>query len=184
MRPTRATLLVAAVAGALLAVPAGTAQANPFPNNYDSAVADSSLHVFCTTSGFTTDRTIATYAMDVLDSTTDMFDSDSGSCSSSSDDVWWWETNLPGTLRGQRTCFSHSSPGVCDSSDIDLDIAQLDVGSNDWYDRRKTSVHELGHSVGLGHDSISAMISGEIPSTALQWRRYSAHDIGHINAQY
>jgi hypothetical protein len=65
-----------------------------------------------------------------------------------------------------------------------LDYPQLDVGINDWYDRRKTAVHEVGHSVGLGHDAISAMISGEVPSIALVWRRYSPHDIGHLNANY
>ncbi|PWK86926.1 hypothetical protein C8D88_10487 [Lentzea atacamensis] len=172
------------VGAALSLVTAGVSQANPFPNNYDSAVADSSLHTFCTTSGFTTDRTVATYAMSVLDLTTDMTDSDLGGCSSFSTDVWWWQQDLPGTLRGERSCFSHSSPGVCDSSDVKLDYGQLDIGDNDWEDRRKTSVHELGHSVGLGHDTISAMISGEVPSTALQWRRYSAHDIAHLNAQY
>ncbi|MFI6095201.1 hypothetical protein ACIA8G_06610 [Lentzea sp. NPDC051213] len=169
---------------ALPLVTTGVSQANPFPNNYDSAVADSSLHTFCTTTGFTTDRTVATYAMSVLDITTDMTDSDLGGCSSVSTDVWWWQQDLPGTLRGERSCFSHSSPGVCDSSDVKLDYAQLDIGGNDWEDRRKTSVHELGHSVGLGHDTISAMISGEVPSTALQWRRYSAHDLAHLNAQY
>lgn len=185
-RTSRLFALPLAAALSLLMVN-GIAHANPFPNNYDNAVADSSLHTFCTTPGFTTDRTVATYAMSVLDDTTDMTDSDAGGCTNRSTDVWWWEEDLPNTLRGQRRCFSHSSPGpprVCDSSDVKLDYAQLDIGPNDWYDRRKTSVHELGHSVGLGHDTISAMISGEVPSTALQWRRYSAHDIGHINAQY
>lgn len=184
MRRTGRSILGMAVAGILIIVPAAGAHANPFPNNYDDAVADSFIHTFCTTSGFTTDPSVATYAMNVLDSTTDLIDSDLGGCSSVTTDAWWWEENLPGGLRGQRTCFSHSSPGVCDSSDLKLDFGQLDVGSNDWYDRRKTSVHELGHSVGLGHDSISAMISGEVPSTALVWRRYSDHDIDHLNAQY
>lgn len=183
MRRLRRLWLLPLIAS-LTFVTTGVGQANPFPNNYDSAVADSSLHTFCTTSGFTTDRTVATYAMSVLDTTTDMTISDLGGCSASTTDVWWWEQDLPGTLRGERSCFSHSSPGVCDSSDVKVDYAQLDIGSNDSEDRRKTSVHELGHSVGLGHDTISAMISGEIPSTALQWRRYSAHDLAHLNAQY
>lgn len=184
MAKNRRRYLVPAAVAATLVLVGGTASANPFPNNYDSAVADSSLHTFCTTSGFTTDPTVATYAMDTLDNTTDLTDSNIGSCNSVTIDVWWWEEDLPGTLRGERSCFSHSSPGVCDSSDVKLDYAQLDIGGNDWYDRRKTSVHELGHSIGLGHDTISAMISGEVPSTALQWRTYSAHDLGHINAYY
>lgn len=156
--------------------------ADTFPGNYDSALADSALHTFCLTSTFTTDPSVARYAMDILDATTDMWDSEQ-SCAMSTD-VWWWQSDLPAGTRGQRSCYSHSSPGICDSSDIDLDFPELDIGTDDWYDRRKTSVHELGHSVGLNHDTESAMISGEIPSTALQWRRYSAHDIGHINAAY
>jgi hypothetical protein len=182
VRLSRATRVVAASAFAL-SVLAAPAAADTFPGNYDAALADSSLHTFCLTSTFTTDPSIATYAMDVLDSTTDMWDSHYSSCDNSLD-VWWWEWDLPGSLRGQRTCYAYNSAGRCDSSDIDIDLAQLDIGSDDWYDRRKTSVHELGHSVGANHDSESAMISGEIPSTALQWRRYSAHDIGHINAAY
>ncbi|MBP2338002.1 hypothetical protein JOF41_004180 [Saccharothrix coeruleofusca] len=183
MSRTRRILLLPLVA-ALTAGLGGIAQANPFPNNYDSAVADGALHDFCTTTGFTTDRSVATYAMATLDDTTDMTDSDLGGCTNLATDVWWWQEDLPAGLRGQRSCASHSSPGVCDSSDVKLDYAELDIGDNDWYDRRKTSVHELGHSVGLGHDTISAMISGEVPSTDLVWRRYSPHDIGHINAQY
>lgn len=186
MRRVPRLLTLSLVALSSLLTVSVTAHANPFPNNYDSAVADSSLHTFCTTAGFTTDRTVATYAMTVLDDTTDMTDSDIGTCNNVTTDVWWWEEDLPGTLRGERSCYSHSSPGVCDSSDVKVDYAQLDVGNNDFEDRRKTSVHELGHSVGLGHDTISVMISGEIPSvTDPKWLLYSPHDINeHINVQY
>jgi hypothetical protein len=161
---------------------APAAEADTFPGNYDARVADSAGHLFCWHSSFTTDTSVGTYAMDVLDSTTDMYDV-AVLCSNTTD-VWWMQANLSGTLRGQRTCEVAVSSTVCDRSNVVLDFPELDVGSNDWYDRRKTSVHELGHSVGLDHDTVSAMISGEIPSTALQWRRYSSHDISHIDTQY
>ena len=48
----------------------------------------------------------------------------------------------------------------------------------------QTAVHEVGHSVGLGHDTISAMKSGEITDTSLTWRTYSAADIADINSHY
>ena len=78
---------------------------------------------------------------------------------------------------------------ICIASDIELDFAELDDGPNDtsdddWEDRRKTAVHEVGHSIGLGHDTISTMRQGEIPDTSLTWRRYSGHDITHINDEY
>ena len=58
------------------------------------------------------------------------------------------------------------------------------IDVDDWEDRRKTAVHEVGHSVGLGHDTISAMKQGEIPDSSLTWRTFSADDITHINDEY
>ncbi|HEX6023269.1 MAG TPA: hypothetical protein VFZ00_14835 [Solirubrobacter sp.] len=49
---------------------------------------------------------------------------------------------------------------------------------------RRRCTRAAGRRIGLAHDSISAMISGEIPSTSITWRRYSAHDISHLNAAY
>ena len=57
MRRVPRLLALSLVALSSLLTVSVTAHANPFPNNYDSAVADSSLHTFCTTAGFTTDWT-------------------------------------------------------------------------------------------------------------------------------
>jgi hypothetical protein len=182
MKRTRLLAIAAALAVAVAVAPAPAA-ANPFPA---TMLADSSLHTYCYTAGFDTDQSIASYAMNtVLDGTTDMTDSfTAGNCANLTLDVWWWEENLPGTTRGMWECVDQVNATTCDSSDITLDFAELDEGINDWYDRRKTSVHEVGHSVGLGHDAISAMISGEVPGIGLVWRRYSPHDLAHINANY
>lgn len=179
-KPAIALILVAA----FLAATSQHVAADTFPGNEDTRVADSFIHTFCYTTTFTTDTSVGSYAMGtVLDDTTDMRDSFHSSCGNTTD-VWWIEGNLSGTLRGYRVCVVAISSSVCDRSNVYLDYAQLDIGSNDWHDRRKTSVHEIGHSVGLDHDTSSAMITGEVPSTALAWRRFSSHDIGHIDTQY
>jgi hypothetical protein len=179
--------LAALLAGALaLALPA-VASANVFPGNADATIADNGTHTYCYTSGFTTDQSVASYAMNVLDTTTDMsviFGVPPSTCFYMDTDVWWWENDQPAGTRGLRRCWLESPEGICQSSDVFLDYAELNIGANDWEDRRKTSVHELGHTIGLGHTGLGAMISGEIPDTSITWRRYGAHDLGHINATY
>ena len=177
--------LVALFAGALLALPAA-ASANPLPGNGDSTVADNGVHTYCYTSDFS-DVTVADYAMGVLDNTTDMSDlfaSPPSDCWYMETDIWWWEDDQPAGISGLRDCWLESPNGICTSSDIHLDFGEINFGINDWEDRRKTAVHEVGHSVGLGHDSISAMIIGEMPSTSLVWRVFSVHDTADINAAY
>lgn len=174
----RFSLVVIAAAAVL----AGTlpANADTFPGT--GLVADDSIYDYCLNSSFSTDVWVAHDAASTLDDTTDMTDSYT-TCVSYTD-AWWFEADLDPGVRGLTYCVSEVSPGVCDSNDILMDIAEIDAGSNDWYDRRKTSVHEQGHTIGLDHDTESAMISGEVPSTSTQWRTYSSHDVGHINTQY
>lgn len=151
------------------------------PESPQTRRADSRDHTYCLTdiSGYTAE---AIYAMETLDNTTIMYDV-SASCSTTVD-VWWFAADLSGSLRGQWSCDFPGGASVCDSADIEIDFAYIDQGSNDWWDRRKTTVHEVGHSVGLTHDSSSAMISGEIPSAVIQWLRYTSGDVGQINSQY
>ena len=162
-----------------------TVAADSFPDNYDHRVADDSIQTYCLTSSFVSEehKQVAEYAMYWLDQTTDMSDQ-TQSCLNYTD-VWWYKADLPAGYRGQRVCAVVGDiQSVCDRSNVSIDFVEIDIGANDWEDRRKTSTHELGHSVGLNHDSESCMISGPIPDVGEQWRRYSAHDIGHINAQY
>ena len=186
-RIPRAAGLVACVAAALLATQA-PAHATPFPGNGDSTFADNDLHTYCYTPGFTTDESVGSYGMWVLGDTTDMdhlFPLDPPTCHFMETDIWWWEADLPGTDRGVRDCWLESPAGICTSSDITLDFAQIDSGAAPvWEDRRKTAVHEVGHSIGLGHDNVSVMRQGEVPDSSLTWRRFSAHDIAHINGRY
>jgi hypothetical protein len=157
-----------------------------FPDNGDSTLADNAVHTYCYTSGFTTDASVGGYAMAVLGNTTDMddlFPITPSFCSYMETDVWWWELDLAAGIRGTRSCWLESPNGICTSSDVTLDYPQLDVGSFDWEDRRKTAVHEVGHSVGLDHGGC-AMISGQVPDASLTYRTFCTADINDINAAY
>lgn len=165
----------------LATIGSATANADTSPNNHHHGLADSAIHTYCFIL-FEGDQNVAHYAMSVLDSTTDISDLEVEPCEMETD-VYWQDLNLPGSLRGQYQCIFYNDT-MCDSADVRLDWDELDKGPNDWEDRRKTAVHEIGHSVGTNHDSISAMITGEIPNTDIQWRRFSSHDINHINNSY
>jgi hypothetical protein len=186
MRRLRIVLIaiIAAAAGSLL-LP-GQASATTYPETW---LPDSFIHTYCFTSGFSSGRDpgTGTYAMSILDSTTDMSISNFGACTDNTVDIWWWALDLAGTVRGQAECIFWSG-SRCDSADVRIDFDQIDIGDNDIADRDKTSVHEVGHTIGLGHHSPAAhncaMISGEIPSLDIQWRRYHSHDISHINATF
>jgi hypothetical protein len=186
MRKFRIALIAIIAAAASSLFMPGQAHATVYP---ELILPDSSLHTYCFTTGFSSSRDPGTgsYAMSILDSTTDMTISNLGACSANTTDVWWFASNLAGTIRGEEQCM-FTSGSRCDSADIRIDFDQIDIGDNDIADRDKTSVHELGHSIGLGHHSPAAhncaMISGEIPSLDIQWRRYHAHDISHINGQF
>lgn len=171
-----------ALTGAL--VTPAPAAADPFPGNADTTLADSATHIYCLTSTFTTDPEGAHYAMiDVLEGTTGMDSLYRGSCTDSSVDVWWWERNLPAGIRGERQCIVYTSASVCNSSDVRMDYDEIDIGTSDAEDRRKTAVHEIGHTLGFGHFTQSdAMRQGEIPDTNVRWRRYCDHHEDHLDS--
>ncbi|HEX6681268.1 MAG TPA: hypothetical protein VF062_00620 [Candidatus Limnocylindrales bacterium] len=184
MRKRNWSLVAVTTVAALLLMP-GAAYA--FPDNGDNTLADNATHTYCYTSSFNTDASVGAYAMSVLGNTTDMddlFPIDPPFCAFMETDVWWHELNLAAGIRGSRSCWLESPVGICTSSDLTLDFAEIDIGSFDWEDRRKVAVHLVGYSVGLNDNGGCAMASGPVPDAALVWRTYCASDITDINGAY
>ena len=164
----------------------------------DILQTDDNSQTYCLTSGFTTQPSLAHNAMAVLDTTTEFATPSAGTCSgaraSSTTDVWWIQMDLGTSIRGEEQCMrvipGSTSPFLlpyCESADVRIDFAEIDNvgGADDMQDREKTAVHELGHSVGLGHHThVCAMRSGELGGTALTLRRWHASDITMINDNY
>lgn len=100
-------------------------------------------------------------------------------------DVVWDTGNLSGSVRGTTWCDDWDGD-QCDQAYVELDVEELRKGTNDEYDITKTACHELGHTVGLTHHSsgYGCMISGEIPSTELKWRRFVDHHKNHIDSWF
>lgn len=177
-----------------LILPSATALADPF-GSLDTTVgtgpkADSFRHTYCFGVGFDANlQDNASYAMQTsLDAATDMEDLYLATCGATTTDVFFLDANLPPGWRGSYGCVVWvSAPTVCDSADVTLDPAEINVGSNDEEDTTKSACHEVGHSVGLTHHDSpydDCMLKGEIPNTNVQYRSYSAHHVGHINAAY
>ncbi len=161
----------------------GPASADGFPDSSVLRAADTSYHNYCHDTGFTETGT-SWYSMTTLRDTTIMTIGGPVTCTTGTD-VVWQEVNLPLSKRGQEQCVVVVSSTVCGSAEVRLDVAEINMGSNDWYDIRKTGIHEVGHSLGLGHydSATNAMKSGEA-GTALAWRRYEGHDLWHIDDYY
>ncbi|MFD0687800.1 hypothetical protein [Actinomadura fibrosa] len=177
-------LAVSAVATGALVTVQTQAQATPFP---ELRLADNATHTYCITGGGWTSarRTSAVWGMNRLANTTDM-SAKSESCTIKTDVVWRTK-NLEAGVRGRTKCVRLIGP-KCDSAAIWMDFPELAKGTDDWYDYRKTAVHEIGHTIGFDHHASGshkcAMISGEVPSRSIVWRSYTAHDRSHINASY
>jgi hypothetical protein len=161
--------------------------ADGYPGTNDGRRTEDSWFNYCVTSGTSSSHADALkYGPVVINSTTDL-NGGLSSCGSNTD-LHLISGFLPGTVRGRLTCWNPTSSTICNSASMVLDFPQLDVGSNDWYDRRKTAVHEAGHGAGLGHSpsgSADAMVQGAVAGTATVHRRLSSHHIyGHINPTY
>lgn len=187
---SQATYVRSLLVGVILALlTASPVLGDPFGTNTTDTgpFADSGFHDYCWGYGF--DAVLhdnAASAMSSLDVQTDMVDSFRTTCSSVTD-IFWFDGDLPGAARGGTRCVTWTTYGViCNSFDIMLDPAAINVGSEDELDTTKTACHEVGHTTGLSHASTGTdcMISGEMPSTDGQWRSYNAHHVDHINSRY
>lgn len=189
MRPYIRLGSVMIVAAAMFTVAPPAAQADPFPapGNF---LADNSVQSYCLWSDFVTAPEIAHGSMQQLDDTSDLVASLNPPCIGEVvTDVQWTEENMPGFLalyQCQRVI-----DGVCTHGFLWMNYDAID-GHPDpaliHHQRLSTGIHEVGHSVGLGHTDPStganAMRVGEWVDNQQAWLHYTAHQVQHLNDAY
>ncbi|WP_235734482.1 hypothetical protein [Nocardioides alcanivorans] len=111
-------------------------------------------------------------------------------------DVRWAETRVVGYF-GYTECKLRNTAGNCDRFRIDIDEVEMATSDHVASQRRQTFCHELGHTLGVNHDSgtnypsgggvadtaHSCLRNGRVPSAGKPWHtRYGPHHIQkHIN---
>jgi len=151
----------------------GTGDTGPF--------ADSSLHYWCEDG---LNYVPAWYdpiadAMTYLETHTDMTTLHVSQCAQTTD-IWYKVENLDYLgvgVRGFSACRLWTDiANTCDSFWL-----RIDSDLPTYTQRRKTSCHEVGHTVGLSHASAGddCMISGNYG-----YLGYNAHHVAHINSKY
>lgn len=189
-RKALAGVLISCTATVALVASTLTASADPWGTGGSNTGAhpDPDPHGYCYSSSVGSDLKSGIFEAEwkAMDPTQVNVDKDS-SCKLSGTgetDVVWRQGALSGTVRGETSCEDFDG-NRCDQNYLTLDLAEINKGSNDEIDEAKTACHELGHSGGLTHGGASdCMLSGEVPSTAVKYRRYNAHHIGHLNAWF
>lgn len=142
--------------------------------------ADNSLHMYCMDLNyFPAWDTPMVDSLNFLQSQTNMTVQKSVTCSNDTDALFVVRNGpeLFG-IRGSTECMKMTkTQGICAGSLITLNSDIL----TDYVSRRKTSCHELGHSVGLTHSwtSDDCMISGTSSNVL-----YNLHHVNHINYYY
>lgn len=151
---------------------------------------DKGYHSWCCTSGFTLSAT-ADAAMTWLRTQTVVQTVFHAPCDAHTD-VRWAQGNVPGAY-GQAVCTVRTNSDRCDRYIITLNKAVIDAAKHPASQRRKTTCHERGHTVGVRHyfendrpgtdTTHSCLRSGEVPTADQSWHtRYGAHHrTVHIN---
>lgn len=167
--------------------PAAAHDWGPFggvPFNEEPRFADNEHHTFC--NGRVTERTHEAYynaRVYALGEPTDMITSYEDCVAGT--DVWVYDGIYGQGWYGMYECKDEAPNGSCYSSWMRIDREE----AQSYEQRRKTSCHEIGHSVGLRHfangspgpnnSNTSCMVSGPYLNSY-----YSSHEEGHINDRY
>jgi hypothetical protein len=168
---TSAALALVALASSVIFGATG-AHGDPYADGYpDSGFKpDSDTHVYCFSPEFDAQalQDAADYAFANLVNETTMHKNKVSPCYSTVDAVWHVQ-NLTG-LDGQYVCVDFESANRCQRASLTIDPGAM--GGPD--DRRQTSCHETGHSVGLTH-------AGDCMGTDSNEQRYHGHHEDHVN---
>lgn len=163
-------------------IPALDAEADTFGGCYGAGDAEGCVpvntsHSYCWHSSMTTVfKSHATNSMVYLSAYT-IYTAPLHSTCTASTDARWMLSNLGSLTRGRYTCELITGFLTCQRATLRLNPNLLTDGEN----RRKTTCHELGHSVGLRHGGTAdCMRSGAVNTW---WTTYSPHHIDHINAR-
>jgi hypothetical protein len=190
----RALALTGLLLASVTTLPHSSA-ADGFGNAAGLFYANGLNHSYCYFYVGSTQRSFITSSMDYLDVATDLWDVNHAESCGSTTDLVWIDQNLdylepPGySVFGYTQCVN-GAYGVCNNYHMSVDnaeICQYTCLNAGWYaNARMHNVrHELGHSVGLQHDSIGgvhAMLSGLGDNWS--YLLYDPHHISHINGYY
>ncbi|MFV0433871.1 MAG: hypothetical protein ACK5LO_07835 [Leucobacter sp.] len=114
------------------------------------------------------------------------------SCSSTTDVKWAWESSSTAAY-GSAQCMIRRSNGRCDQYKVLLYKKAINASPHPSSQERKTSCHELGHTLGVSHysgsskpggdTSHSCLRSGKVPNPNKSWHtKYGTHHkTVHIN---
>lgn len=181
--------LITAVAAGMTIAPGGQAEADDFGtcSSTTGCRADDANMDYCTPYPWPVADWGTPFgdAMANLDAQTDMYRTYSNPCGPQTDIGGYLNTSperpsgLGSTTRGVWICTKRVAgrTNTCDQGSMVINTALLP----DYYQRRKTMCHEIGHAAGLTHTSTygGCMVSGSSTNV-----HYSSHHVSHINAAY